>query len=308
MRVFKVRGRVAVALLLAGVWFEACGGESFQATGSGGAGHAGEASHAGDAGSAQGGDGQGAEAGATSGGDAGAPGAGMSSGGTESGGGPNGGAPNGGEPNGGAPNGGDAQAGSAGSVAHGGSGGALGATNSGDCKSDADCPNAKCIELSPGGFRTCQVVVPLAAKCGLGDACCTDDPTKACTAGRCVAGPPAPSCGLAQAVRNFCQVAACTTSAACKDNGTCAPAGTLDRKEAVCLPGSCRLDKECNAVKGGKCEPVTMPCCGGVSGLYCVYPVVGCRSTADCKAGQTCELGSDAKSMECKAGGVNCPG
>jgi hypothetical protein len=150
--------------------------------------------------------------------------------------------------------------------------------------------------------------VPLAAKCGLSDACCPDDPTKACAAGRCVAGPPAPSCGLVQAVRNFCQVAACTTSAACKDNGTCAQAGTLDRKEAVCLPGSCRLDKECTAAKGGKCEPVTMPCCGGVSGLYCVYPTVGCRSSADCKSGQTCQLGSDNKSMECKAGSVNCPG
>jgi hypothetical protein len=150
--------------------------------------------------------------------------------------------------------------------------------------------------------------VPLATKCGLGDTCCPDDPTKACTAGRCVAGPPAPSCGLAQAIRNFCQVAACTTSAECKDNGTCAEAGTLNRKEAMCLPGSCRLDKECTAVKGGKCEPVTMPCCSGVSGLYCVYPVVGCRSSADCKAGETCELASDNKSMECKAGSVNCPG
>ena len=303
MLAFKVRGRVAVALLLAGVWFEACGGESFQATGSRGAGHAGAAA---DAGSAQGGDGQGgADAGASNGGDAGTPSAGTEAGGASTGGTGTGGLDIGGT--GGALLGGSGGLGHGGSVGLAGSAGALGTTNSGDCKSDADCPNGKCVELALGGFRTCEVTVPLATKCVAGDACCPDDLTKACLAGRCVLGPAAPSCGLPEASRNFCAAAQCTSNLACKDKNTCAPAGTLGRKEAMCLTGSCRLDSDCTAVKGGKCEPVTLPCCDGVSGLYCVYPGTGCRSSADCNGG-TCQLSSDGKSMACQAGGVSCPG
>jgi hypothetical protein len=305
MLTLKACGRFVVACFLCGAWLEACG-QSFQAGDAASAGSS-NAGASQEAGAAQGGGAADAGTGNSDAGDssAGAAQGGGATGGDSSGG--SGGAESGGAVNGGASHGGAASGGASG-AGHAGSGGGLGSTNSGDCNSDAGCPNGKCIELSPGGFRTCQVEVPLATKCGLADACCPNDPMKACAAGRCVAGPVGPSCGLVQAIRNFCSVPQCTTSASCKDNGTCAQAGSLDRKEAMCLPGSCRLDKECNAAKGGKCQPVTLPCCSGVSGLYCVYPTVGCRSNNDCANGDSCQLSSDGKSAECMPGGVNCPG
>ena len=199
------------------------------------------------------------------------------------GGGPSGGAPAGGAPSGGAP-------------------------NSGDCNGDADCAGGKCVSLSPGGFRTCQVVVPLATTCDSGsDECCTDG-TLPCVTGRCVRGALDPHCGGALPVSaNMCATLGCTTNADCNDNETCILAGTLDHLSNSCVPGGCRLDSDCKASPGGKCESVTPNCCSGALGLYCVYPTGGCRTNSDCPGGH-CFISADNVTAACVTGKGICPG
>jgi hypothetical protein len=205
-----------------------------------------------------------------------------------------------------------ASAGSGGATASAGSGGALGggaggAPNSGDCKADADCAGGKCVSLSPGGFRTCQVVVPLATTCNSSsDECCTDG-TQPCTTGRCVRGPLAPRCGGLLTSGNVCATLGCTTNADCNDNETCVLAGTLDHLSNSCVPGGCRLDSDCKASPGGKCESVTPNCCTGASGLFCVYPTGGCRRNSDCPGGH-CYIGADNATAACVTGNGFCPG
>ena len=207
---------------------------------------------------------------------------------------------------------GGASAGSSGATASAGSGGALGggaggAPNSGDCKADADCAGGKCVSLSPGGFRTCQVVVPLATTCNSSsDECCTDG-TQPCTTGRCVRGPLAPRCGGLLTSGNVCATLGCTTNADCNDNETCVLAGTLDHLSNSCVPGGCRLDSDCKASPGGKCESVTPNCCTGASGLFCVYPTGGCRRNSDCPGGH-CYIGADNATAACVTGNGFCPG
>jgi hypothetical protein len=212
--------------------------------------------------------------------------AGASSG---SGGAPSGGAPSGGAPSGGAPS--------------------AGAPNSGDCKDDADCASVggKCVSLSPGGFRTCQVVVPLATTCNSGsDECCTDG-TEPCVTGRCVRGPLGPHCGGPFPVSaNVCATLGCTTNADCNDNETCILAGTLDHLSNSCVPGGCRVDSDCTVSAGGKCKSVTPNCCSGALGLYCVYPTGGCRTNSDCPGGH-CFISADNVTAACVTGKATCP-
>jgi hypothetical protein len=85
------------------------------------------------------------------------------------------------------------------------------------------------------------------------------------------------------------------------------PAGALDRKVNTCITGGCRRDDECTASAGGKCEPVTGPCCNGPSGLYCVYPGTGCRTSADCASGSSCQIQNN-KNAVCVTGSVACTG
>jgi hypothetical protein len=206
---------------------------------------------------------------------------------------------------------GGASAGSGGALGGGPSGGApsAGAPNSGDCKVDADCASVggKCVSLSPGGFRTCQVVVPLATTCNSSsDECCTDG-TLPCPTGRCVRGPLAPRCGGLLISGNVCATLGCTTNADCQDKETCILAGTLDHLSNSCVPGGCRLDSDCKASPGGKCESVTPNCCAGALGLYCVYPTGGCRKNSDCPGGH-CYIGADNVTAACVTGNGFCPG
>jgi Cys-rich repeat protein len=189
-----------------------------------------------------------------------------------------------------------------------GAAGSGGVRNSGDCLTDKDCgAGDTCVALYPGGFRTCVAPVPGPTMCSDASTCCPG--IKECAAGSsCVETPIAPSCGLVTRATIVCAASACTTAADCTgNNAICAPAGSLDRKANTCLTGGCRLDKECNAIAGGKCEPVTTNCCSGPSGLYCVYPGKGCRTNADCAAGATCQIVSN-KTGECVTGAGVCAG
>src|SRR5262245_38212207 len=61
------------------------------------------------------------------------------------------------------------------SSANGGTGGGL---PNGDCSSDAECPNGKCIELAPGGYKVCAHMPNEAKQCTMPtppvpDQCCT---------------------------------------------------------------------------------------------------------------------------------------
>jgi hypothetical protein len=286
----KLRLRYAGVLLLCIGWVAACGGSEFNAGGA----TAGSSSTTAGSSSAGANNGGSSQAGASSGGASGADQAGASPGGAAQGG-------SSGAPSAGAT--GSAGAGTAGSA------GGTSVRNSGDCDVDKDCASGgKCMALSVDGFRTCVLPVPAAgATCTAFDQCCIS--SKPCPSGvNCVAGPLSPSCGGVEAASNVCATPQCMVAADCTgNNAICVPAGALDRKANVCLTGGCRRDADCKDVAGGKCEPVTPPCCGGPSGLFCVYPGTGCRSSADCAAGSSCTV-VNQKSAQCELGGVACPG
>jgi hypothetical protein len=284
-------------------WAYACGGSDFHAAGSGAA--PGTADSAGVGGSALGG--SSATAGDSTGGDSTG---GVSTAGVASGGAPGGVAGVGaaGASDGGTSAGGVGGNPSGGAVASGGSAGSGVIRNSGDCLTDKECGAGNtCVALYPGGFRTCVAPVPGPATCTAASTCCPG--ITECAAGStCVETPLAPSCGLVTRPTIVCAPSACSKAADCTgNNAICAPAGSLDRKVDSCLTGGCRLDKDCTASAGGKCEPVTPNCCSGPSGLYCVYPGKGCRTSSDCAAGATCQIVSQ-KTGECVTGAGLCAG
>ncbi len=202
----------------------------------------------------------------------------------------------------------------------GGSGGVSGSgINSGDCVKDGDCPNGKCVELVPGGYRVCVVPVPEATACqnqspGV-DECCT---SAECAEGKCYAFPAKPSCGGALPVdQNVCASNdfGCDQAGTCPINsdgvGVCMPAGAYGYKVAACLAVGCQRDTDCSAEAGGQCLPIEDPCCGAPNGLYCVYPNDGCHRQADCAVDQHCEVGYDTTKQQniarCVAGSALCP-
>ncbi|HEY4106726.1 MAG TPA: hypothetical protein VGM44_22655 [Polyangiaceae bacterium] len=277
----------SVCLLCAG-WIYACGGSEFNAGGGGGTSSGGNTSAGSSAtagSTASGGDSVGGSAGNASGGSSQA---GTASGGSSTSG--TGGAVG----EGGAI--GEAGANVGGNTGTAGSGGVR---NSGDCVAAKDCPTGdKCVALYPGGFRAC-VATPTPLTCTASDACCPG--ITECAAGSsCVETPVGPSCGLITRPTIACVKEACTTAADCSgSNAICVPAGALDRKVSTCLTGGCRLDTDCKDEAGGKCEPVTPNCCGGPSGLYCVYPSKGCRNNSDCTTGTgICQI-VNQKTGEC---------
>jgi Dickkopf-like protein len=298
--------RNAKALALFAVWTYACGGSAFNAGGSGGA--AGASTTGGSAtsgGSSEAGTAAGGASGGASAGNAGTAQGGTDAGGTDAGG-TNAGGTNAGGTNAGGTNAGGTNAGgtNAGGTNAGGTGGVR---NSGDCLVDKECAvGSTCVALSPGGFRTCVTPVPPPSNCTASDTCCPG--VKECAAGAtCVAGPLAPSCGLVVSPSPVCAKEACTVLADCSgSNAICVPAGALDRKANTCLTGGCRRDTDCKDIAGGKCEPVTSNCCSGPNGLYCVYPAKGCRSSADCAVGSTCQI-VNQKTGECVTGAGICP-
>ncbi|MCC6521863.1 MAG: hypothetical protein IT373_04315 [Polyangiaceae bacterium] len=178
-----------------------------------------------------------------------------------------------------------------------------GSQSSGDCQSNADCPGTECLPVTPGGWKACTDVVVEATTCGMPmmDECCT---TAECAAGLCLTTPVVPYCGGIQpAEYNVCAGDECQSDASC-GFGICLPAPMLGRKVRACMYAQCRDDGDCAAEPGGRCAPVEEPCCGTVSGLYCVYPSDGCRTDADCPGGY-CQPGNDRAS--CQVGSVICP-
>lgn len=191
-------------------------------------------------------------------------------------------------------------------------GGPPASDNGGDCTTNSECgANGQCVELSPGGFRTCKVTPTESTTCdfepGMGgaggeggggpvmlDECCLgvrdiDD----CGGEQdlCVATPLYPSCGNQDPPHNVCtdDNHECDNAADCNMDGApglCIPQGTFGSKVRKCIRIACAEDSECTAGANGRCVPVDDPCCpGAVRGLYCAYDGGGCRTEADCPGG-----------------------
>lgn len=199
-----------------------------------------------------------------------------------------------------------------------GAGGAGGATSSsssgdagspahGDCLVDADCPGGACVEVTAGGFRVCATPPEKATLCAstLGlDQCCDSVP---CPNGEpCRVGPLVPICaGVPIEPYNQCAADQCTQDADCAPGQICGPVGALGLAIRACLGAGCKLDADCTAAPGGVCAPVLEPCCNTVAGLSCVYPSGGCRSSADCQSGESCQILADRAT--CAPGAPVCP-
>ena len=201
--------------------------------------------------------------------------------------------------------GGGAASSSASSSVSSGSGGAP--AGSGDCSTNAQCPGSKCVEIFPGGFRVCAAVLVEATTCSQPDfdECCGS--TMPCPGGLpCYDSPLTPYCGGAQMLpHNQCANDQCANDAACGPGSVCLVSAVLGRKARACFPAPCKLDDECNAAVGGQCAPVSDPCCGQATTLYCIYPG-DCRSNADCNGG-FCEIDPAKKRAVCTQTPPLCP-
>jgi hypothetical protein len=339
----SVRG-AGGALFISFAWAIACGGSSFTGTGGsnagtagvggGASGSAGFASGAsggsgvGTAGSGVAGSGQGGSGVAGSGqGGSGVAGSGISGAGAQGGAGMG---AQGGAAGSMAGQGGSAgsagKAGAAGVGGVGGVGGVAGAAGSGlggiggaagiagggsagtfgDCNTPQDCNGNKCVALAPNGFRTCLTPVPPPAACGgTAQQCCEGMP---CPTGQtCIPGPEEPSCGGGISIGNRCATDECASNTDCSAGMVCAPAGTLQRQAALCVPAPCVRNADCTQHGGGICASVTPTCCAGPQGLYCVYSGIGCRTNSDCKNNTVCTISTDGKSSQCTSASVACP-
>ncbi|MBK6515537.1 MAG: hypothetical protein IPM79_05075 [Polyangiaceae bacterium] len=178
--------------------------------------------------------------------------------------------------------------------------------NSGDCEDDDDCAgDSSCEEVAPGGFRVCTDIVVPAEMCTKSafDACCS---TADCAEGTCLTTPVTPFCGgVEMEPHNVCAVDECDNEGDCQGGDSiCLSAPMLGHKIRSCFYAACHTDLDCTAESGGICAPVSEPCCGGVAGLFCVYPSDGCRSNADCADGH-CAPGPDG--ARCEGGAPICP-
>ncbi|MBI4956185.1 MAG: hypothetical protein HY908_29470 [Myxococcales bacterium] len=200
--------------------------------------------------------------------------------------------------------GGTGGTGATGTGATGGSGAGGGGASEGDCASNADCPGTTCVAITPGGFKVCTDTVVEATSCpGSGfDECCD---TSECASGLCLTAPLAPYCGGPQPLEyNVCATDACQSDADCPGS-VCLPAPMMSYQVRSCFYAQCKVSSDCAAEPGGVCAPVRDACCNGSVGLYCVYPSDGCRSGADCDAGEYCL--PDADRAHCEPGFPACP-
>ena len=195
-----------------------------------------------------------------------------------------------------------------GSGANGGIGGAGGAIlPTGDCDGPEDCDGSPCVEITPGGWRSCTFTPPEATTCTNPqfDECCN---TGECLQGTCLLAPLVPYCGGPQPLEyNMCGTDQCQSDTICMGggyDGVCLPAPMLGRQVRACMSVSCRVNADCTAEGGGYCAPIDDPCCNDAAGLYCVYPSNGCRSSADCPSGY-CQ--PSAEGTHCEPGGPACP-
>lgn len=174
-------------------------------------------------------------------------------------------------------------AGFAGVGATGGTGGFAGggAAAEIDCMSDSECPSNRCVEIVPGGFRTCFAPTPEATACtgNSEDECCA---SADCAGLHCYSSNSYPVVGPPQPEFNVCERPGCATTADCGQQQACFPAGTLGHPVGQCESALCGTDAECTLFTGGRCLPVQEECWGRFVMLACVYPQDGCRRNADC--------------------------
>jgi hypothetical protein len=155
----------------------------------------------------------------------------------------------------------------------------------GDCDTDVECPQGKCVEVTPGGFRVCLNEPPEANTCSMSteDQCCS---SAACKVGsKCYLT--SPGCvGPVVLPHNACLADQCQTDMDCMVSGDlnqiCVAPGVFGNPVRSCFSAGCRLDTDCTEEPSGICAPVNNPCCATVS-MACVYPSNGCRSDANCK-------------------------
>ncbi|MBI5491043.1 MAG: hypothetical protein HY905_27175 [Deltaproteobacteria bacterium] len=165
-----------------------------------------------------------------------------------------------------------------------------GPTESGECRTSADCGGRDCVRVpdEPGGYWVCRAEPPPEATGCLGewDQCCnssecTERPDGGCYLGTVCAGP--------YIEQNVCRYDECTTAADCNAStyGVCLPRDVRGAARNECLYGTCRVAADCSAAPGGFCAPLDDPCCPGPTGFHCIYPG-RCRSDADCTDGMSC--------------------
>lgn len=186
-----------------------------------------------------------------------------------------------------------------------------GDVNSGDCDDASDCGGEECIELSPGGFRTCASSPPEATECDaeppMDDECCV---TADCVEGACYDFSMLVHCGGPQpASYNVCVVDRCSSDGDCgstpQSPSMCTPAHVFGSPIRSCLVAFCQTDADCTASAGGICAPIENPCCSWPQGLGCVYPD-GCRDQQECPSG-SCVLDFDTGTAACTDEMYPCP-
>jgi hypothetical protein len=212
----------------------------------------------------------------------------------------------------------------------------------GACAVDADCADAACVALTPGGPKVCgqtsASIAPMGAMmCHDPDAGVmgVDAGANCSSTSDCVCGSACYDTGVVHCYQGSlnnpytpaCLVDACSSDADCEAQpgataGTviCAPAGVYGRPVRTCMTAHCRTDADCTAKPGGRCAPISDPCgCSAVQGsklgLACVFPG-GCQDSSDCGFSvmpgtsvtpSHCELDQIAGTGVCKAGFANCP-
>lgn len=185
------------------------------------------------------------------------------------------------------------------------------APNSGDCDEDADCEaGSHCREITAGGYRVCVAPIVEVTECtgGMKEECCS---TADCDAGSCLHWPEPAYCGGAMPMeQNRCMTDGCASDADCSSSGlytgVCVEAGMFGHLVKTCVSVLCRTDRDCDDKPGGRCAPVSNPCCGQPTTLACNYPGEGCQTSADCPSGY-CDVRVNSKDSECRAGFPMCP-
>jgi hypothetical protein len=170
----------------------------------------------------------------------------------------------------------------------------------GDCETDADCRQSKCVEVTPGGFRVCLNPPPEATSCNMStqDQCCS--PADCKLPGRCYLAPQ-PCTGPVMLPHNVCMTDQCQSDMDClvgtNLSAICVEPGVFGRPVRSCVPALCRIDTDCTEEPSGICAPVTDFCCGSIT-MACVYPSNGCRGTDGCN-NQFCVIqGSRAQCVD----------
>jgi hypothetical protein len=185
----------------------------------------------------------------------------------------------------------------------------------GDCSTNADCPSGSCIELAPGGWKTCASLPSEATQCTMPappirDQCCS---SADCGSGRCYAASSVPYCaGAPMPEYNVCLSDQCMSDDDCihdnPDPWICFPAGAYGYPTTTCRTAFCRTNADCTAASGGICAPIQNPCCTVPYGLACVYPG-GCMSDQDCAPDGTesCTIDPLTGIATCQRGPTGCP-